>query len=442
MIPTSGLHIDQAPPINIPFRYFGTAPIFLILAGLFTILWPEVLFETPLMPESIALAHTLMLGWVTMVMFGALYQMIPVLAGLPVDHIGWARWNHVLLVIGVAALVVEFLFSLHPWLLLVATFGLGPAILLFLIQILKTLFKAPAKHPTVMGMRLSTGFLALTYMLGITFLGEYAHGFFDVDRVAMLGTHIIWGLLGWAGLMVLSVSFQVLPMFYMMPTFPEKTGKQILTGLTFSLLLMPAILFRYPDQAMPLLIASLPAVISLLHYAKTVKDLYTNRRRKIIDATYRFWLLGFASGVIALAVLALWPLYEEDLYRFLFGLFYIVGFLSAIIIGMLYKIIPFLVWFHRFSTFAGLADIPLMDDLYSEKRANIHLIIHIIALTTMALYLAINWMPFAYIGGVGLMLSGGMALHALWFAVKHHAPEGLEMPDFASFFKDMPPPPT
>ena len=35
---------------------------------------------------------------------------------------------------------------------------------------------------------------------------------------------------------------------------------------------------------------------------------------------------------------------------------------------MLYKIVPFLIWFHRFSTLVGKVKVPLLKDVLPEKR--------------------------------------------------------------------------
>ena len=76
---TGGLSLDQAPAEDIPLRFFISAPIFGILAGLMVLLKGNLLFSNTWMPETVALTHLLILGWMGSVIFGALYQMIPVL---------------------------------------------------------------------------------------------------------------------------------------------------------------------------------------------------------------------------------------------------------------------------------------------------------------------------------------------------------------------------
>ena len=59
---TGGLSLDQAPAEDIPLRFFISAPIFGILAGLMVLLKGNLLFPNTCMPETVALTHLLPLG--------------------------------------------------------------------------------------------------------------------------------------------------------------------------------------------------------------------------------------------------------------------------------------------------------------------------------------------------------------------------------------------
>jgi hypothetical protein len=52
-----------------------------------------------------------------------------------------------------------------------------------------------------------------------------------------------------------------------------------------------------------------------------------------------------------------------------YGIVIIVGFFSTLIIGQMYKIVPFLVWFHTYSDRAGKEPVPMLRDLTSESVA-------------------------------------------------------------------------
>lgn len=82
----AGLAPEQGPPFTAPLRFFLTAPWFLVAAGLLAAFDPGWT-EGPLSPTALALTHLLTLGFLGMVMLGALTQMLPVLAGAPMPGI-------------------------------------------------------------------------------------------------------------------------------------------------------------------------------------------------------------------------------------------------------------------------------------------------------------------------------------------------------------------
>jgi hypothetical protein len=422
MLPGSGLHIDQAPPLSVPFRFFATAPFFLFLCGLVLLKEGNALLLAPLLPETVAVVHLITLGWMATVMFGAMYQMIPVLGGGPVPWVKGSRWVHALLVIGVLSLVLEVGIGLHRWLLLVASFALAAALTLFIIPVAIALVRAPVVHPTLWAMRLAILNLIAVLTMGLIFLGEYAHGFLAIDRHAMIGVHLIWGLFGWVATLMIGVSFHVLPMFYMMPPFPIKRAYGILLGLACTWLLLPtAMLLSDPLPFWLAWLTALPAVVALLVYGKTMWGLFVQRRRKKWDVTLRLWQVGFLGGSLAVLVLWLWPVLSSDRLRYLFAVLFLFGFVSSVIMGMLYRIIPFLTWFHRYSARAGHPGVPMMDDLTPVKTGRWQLWNQWIGLSLFVLALLTGWDPLLRVAGVSLIVAASLIWYLLYFALQRRA---------------------
>ncbi len=50
-----------------------------------------------------------------------------------------------------------------------------------------------------------------------------------------------------------------------------------------------------------------------------------------------------------------------------YGLLGLIGVVSLAIIGMLYKIVPFLVWFGTYSQHIGKAQVPALAEMYSPR---------------------------------------------------------------------------
>jgi len=231
----SGLSLHQAPPLSVPLRFFLTAPVFGIAASvLMLVSGPEIFVSRWSLP-AFALTHLITLGFISMVMIGAMQQLLPVLVGSPVKKpvlIGTIL--HVLMIIGVPLLAAGFLLDLQ--LLLIAAFlVLGVCFTLFLVVTLHCLFTAESQSDSVTAMRLSVSSLAIAVIIGTC-----AGSGLTIDMAIFAGVvwadiHLGWALLGWAGLMFIGVGFQVVPMFQLTPGYP-KIVMRWLAGVIFGLL--------------------------------------------------------------------------------------------------------------------------------------------------------------------------------------------------------------
>jgi hypothetical protein len=107
----------------------------------------------------------------------------------------------------------------------------------------------------------------------------------------------------------------------------------------------------------------------------------------------------------------------ENLYGFL-GL---IGFISFALIGMLYKIVPFLVWFATYSKSVGFAKVPSLADLYCERLQIIGYFSFLAGVTVVSGGIATSSPAVIRLGGVLLLGSlftlvlnvGRMLMHFL-----------------------------
>src|SRR5574340_273299 len=157
-----GLSFDQAPPIRVPFRFLLSAPLFGLLAALLGLWSGPPLLDSRWQVSVLALSHLMTLGFLGMAMVGAMLQMLPVVAGSPVAHpVGVARAVHLLLVPGVLSLVTGFLQG-EQWLMRLAMLLLGTGFAIFVAAVGRSLLRASAANPTVVGMRVAVAALVVT----------------------------------------------------------------------------------------------------------------------------------------------------------------------------------------------------------------------------------------------------------------------------------------
>jgi hypothetical protein len=227
----SGLSYDQGPPFGAPLRYFLVAPLFILFAAGLGILLPDWL-TTRWSPISLALTHLVTLGYLTMVMLGSLLQMLPVVLGTPVPTVRLVGWLGLLgLSTGTPCLALGFLLGEPLW-LYAGMLILGIGIIPFSVAIVVSLIKTLAPH-VAWPIRQALLALLITLALGIALAGGFI-GLWPITAIAELtALHAAWGLLGWVLILIIGVSFQVVPMLQITQPYP----RWLTRGLTWVLFL-------------------------------------------------------------------------------------------------------------------------------------------------------------------------------------------------------------
>lgn len=380
----ASLALDQAPPIGVPLRFFLTAPLFALMAALLLLWQGPSLFSSRWNPALLGLTHLLTLGFIGLTMLGAVLQMLPVVASAPVRRpVRIATLVHALGTGGIGLLCYGLIFT-APIALQIALPTLGTAFLLFAVLIVITLRRAPPNNMTARVMRLAALMLAATVLLGLVLLSNHAFGWWLQAREMLTNLHLTWGLLGWVGLLVVGVAYQVVPMFQLTPPYPAKLTRW-LAALLFILLLGLAPASHFPALRM-LLGVLLAAGFAI--FALCTLWLQSRRRRKLPDVTLSFWRGGMTSLLLAIA---LWltaqlvpVLGVTQRYGQLLGMLMIVGFAMSVINGMLYKIVPFLVWFHLQSRRgANGPTVPNVRGILPESHTRWQMWLHFAALGTL-----------------------------------------------------------
>lgn len=333
----TGLSLDNIPPVETPLKFFLVAPVFGVLAGILLIGYPELLTNRWL-PATLAFTHLLTLGVGTMVMLGALFQVLPVVSNraVPWDQAiaPWVRWG---MVWGTLALTTGFLTS-RGWLIGLAALLLASGFVLFVSAFGTGLVRARPAGATTVTLRLAALSLVATLVLGGMQLSLRLWpeaGLYEPHQTFL---HAFVGGFGWVLLLIMGVSFQVIPMFHVAPAFPRWLCRQ-LTLVIFTA--NAAVLLAWqPVAALALPLTLMAAIL----YASVALKVLMARKRKLVDYTVRFWQLGL-SQLITASLLALGLIFTEgDTWRapveLLLGLVFTLGFVLSVMLGMLQKIAP------------------------------------------------------------------------------------------------------
>lgn len=165
-IPSTGDRISRWTP-----AIFGCAFVNFVLAQLLLVAgvsWPVA---PDISGATLAAVHLLTIGWITLLMFGALFQFVPVLTGRTLWRQNLSLGALLFIELGLAGMVVGFFRLGTPWGLLLT--GGGSAVTLGLLAgSLNIAIPLARKRPRPLSARFIVAgliLLALTVILGLSF---------------------------------------------------------------------------------------------------------------------------------------------------------------------------------------------------------------------------------------------------------------------------------
>ncbi|MDY0012876.1 MAG: hypothetical protein RBS40_08305 [Rhodocyclaceae bacterium] len=390
------LSFEQAPPLHVPLRFFLTAPLFGVAAGVVLILQPDLALATRWTAATLAMVHLVAVGFLLNIMAGALFQLMPVAVGANLRGVvPVATLTHGALVVLPVALAAAFLWQWNGAVIL----AMGLAALLvvvFIPVVLLSLLRTPAGGPTVKVLPWAVLGLGGTLVLGASLLaarqGWLVAGWFSVTPV-----HVGWGLGVWALGLLAGVAYLVVPMFQLTPPYPPRFAASLGWGLAVVSLGGGVSPWREPLLGVAL------AILAGVFAALTL-NLQRRRRRARLDMTFRMWRLAMVAmlGGAVLTIAAL--LVDEPRWAVTAGLVIFAGVLLSATVGMLYKIVPFMIWLNLQQR---LGRGPNMMQIIPEAGQLRHYRLHCLML---ALLLLAPWVEAFRIPAGGLVVAWSLML--------------------------------
>ncbi len=412
------LSYDQSPPLSVPFRFLLTAPVFALLAGLLLLWQGADLPASRWTPGVLALTHLVTVGFMLQAMLGAMLQILPVVAGANMTNARpVAALAHLSLIFGTLFLTAAFL-SFAPYWFIAAAIFLGIGVLAFIIAAMRALFGVPSTSPTIDGLKLALLGLAVTVGLGVLMSIAFGGGL-DLPLLQVADIHLGWGFVAWGVVLLAAVALVVVPMFQLTPNYPSWLGGGFLIALTVVVALWSAAEFLAPDTLALLAKAGAAGLVAL--FAGATLAIQRRSKRPRFDATQHLWRLAM---LCALAACALWGgatafagIGEWPAWPLLFGALALFGGFVSVITGMLYKIVPFLIWLHLQNLGRGKRMAPNMKKIIDERSINRQVRTH--AASCLLLALAVVWPQWlARPAGAALVLAQADLLLNLWSGMR------------------------
>ena len=353
--PASGLS-----PI-IPLAYLVCAAVAFVAASL-SVAWlaPELTGHY-YHPRLLALTHTVTLGWVTLAIMGASYQLIPIVLEREIWSERLARWQLAILAVAVTGMVAHF--QLGTWPGLAAAAGLlAIGIALHLLNVGMSLWGFTRWTFTARLVALAYGGLALTTVFGLALAANRVWPFLPGELFPTLHAHVHLALLGWVAPMIFAVAARVYPMFFLAPT-PQRWHSFLqLWGLTTG---VPLVVLGLLGVHGLLVAGTLAVAAAAGAHVAWVCEMAWGRKRPGLDWGLRFVLTAtvFLAPAVVLGVALATDRLAGPRVALAYAVVMLGGWISLTIVGMMLKIVPFLVWYRAFSPRAGREPVPTLAQL-------------------------------------------------------------------------------
>lgn len=403
-----GVSLDQAPPFEAPLKYFLTAPVFLIVGGLFSLINSDYSLYSP---KFFANIHTFTIGFMIFIVFGAMQQMLPVVAGAVIKQPKiFANVTYIFLLIGTIFYISGFYFDLKSF-LFISSVSLIIAVIFFSSIVIINLVKIKNKSYIIKGMILSFINLFVAVFAGSYLLINHSVNSFNEFYSILTILHYNYIAFGFLFTLIASITFQVLPMFWVAESFTQIEQKGIIYGsnLALILLVINEIYDLISYSFYKLVISSF-----LLSFALIAIRKLKNRKRKLKDFTVDYFFIGFIFLILFIIV---WNIidYTQIPYKML-GVLFGFGFVISIMIGMLYKIIPFLTWFHLSNS--GVFAIPTMRDMIPQKFIKIQFFSYLVSIVVLILGLILKSFVLVKVFGLIFLISSILLIYNLIIPAK------------------------
>ena len=417
------LAYDQAPAISVPLRFLLAAPLLALPAAILLLYYGPALLATRWSAAALAATHLITLGFIAHSVVGALMQFLPVAAGADIRQLhGAAPWLQASLTAGTLLLAAGFLLESAP--LLEAAAALVTLVLAAVVILTGVaLARCAANDATTRAVTLGLAGLAATITLGCVL--ATLPGWAAAWGIAQLtDLHAAWGLAGWMTVTVIGVALAVVPMFQITPRYPpavERWLPPLIVGTLVVLSLAVTTPLGRFSGLRELLYALLAA--GLAAFGVVTLRLHRASRRRA-DVSVWLWRGGMASlvavALLGAATLSAPGLVQLPWFDLLIGILMLAGFGMSVINGMMYKIVPFLVWLHLQQANPERHPLPHMGQIIPQRAMRWQAAAHGVAVALLITALA--WPIAVYGAGLAwavsqLMLGMNLA-RAAWRYVK------------------------
>ncbi|MCC6182742.1 MAG: cytochrome c oxidase subunit I [Bacteroidia bacterium] len=363
----SGLQKTTNYKVVLPFYLY--ASISFIVATALLLVHTNLTKAHHFNPHTLAITHILARGWGTMIILGASHQLLPVLVDGKLISDVLAHLTFIFTAIGIPILVYAFYIFQTGWLMQIGAVCINVGIVCYVLNVFSSSFSTSKRNVHAWFIITASIWLFSTVFLGLLLVFNFTYMLLPKDSLSYLSIHAHLGIVGWFLLLVIGVGSRLIPMFLISKYTNDKNLWVIFWLINLGLISFLLIkFFGLNNHIFYFSVASI--LIAVCLFGIHCKRAYTVRIRRNVDEQMKTSLISIAQmllPIIALIItLFFLPTNKFPNMILLYGFCIFFGWLTAIILGMTFKTLPFIVWNKVYHTKAQNSKTPAPKELFSE----------------------------------------------------------------------------
>ncbi|MBI3112223.1 MAG: hypothetical protein HYZ01_11685, partial [Ignavibacteriales bacterium] len=280
-----------APPFSMVSKYFIASVLsFVLLCGLMVLFSADIQGHH-FQPKLLAMTHIATLGWITMVIFGAMFQLVPVVLEVKLFSARLGEIQFWIYTAGTAGLVYGFWFFHVGVLFTVSASLITLAMALFILNIVTTMGRVKQWNLTGLFLLSALVYLAMTALAGLLLSVNLGYPFISRIHLDYLKIHAHLGFIGWVVMVIMGVGLKLIPMFGLSHGYSTRPARVALVLVNIGLLGM-SIEWLLTGAAWLLTTYVVILVLGLLTFVVQLVLILKHRMRRILD-------LGMKHSVVA-----------------------------------------------------------------------------------------------------------------------------------------------
>ncbi len=255
------------------------------------------------------------------------------------------------------------------------------AVLCYVINLYKSISKSKTKNVHAIFVLTASLWLFLTVAVGLALVYNFSFSFLPKESVNYLPLHAHTGVIGWFLLLVIGVGGRLIPMFLI-----SKYKNEKLLWLIYSLinggLLFFLVLFIFFPAGYLFMIPVIAVLSALVLFGYYCYKSFKLRIRRQVDEQMKTSLLSVLMMLIPLIFLIsitgwLFAGKMNEKMGVIYGFIIFFGWITAIIFGMTFKTLPFIVWNKMYHDKAGLGKTPNPKELFNNSVFVVMILIYL-----------------------------------------------------------------